>query len=384
MHIVWMLTEEGRAAHAAGRPFTLASNRYRVALPAQELAALGHRLTLAGLGDTADSLAAALDTARGADVVVFAKNHVAPGAVLRLAQALAAAGVPRIVDVCDDVFEADFEHAAHYRSLLGAASSVTVSCAQLAATVRAQSGVPVTVIEDPFEGPRGEPRWTAKSKLAALWFGGTGNLPSLMQEVDGLPHRVRGYALELTVLTGAVPGIEAAFKQYNARFRGRVALRYQAWSPAAHWAALAACDLVLIPVDRSVRYFRAKGPNRLVEALRAGRMVFAHPIPSYEPFASTAWLGESLADGIAWHWITNRPYSNASAPGRRPSPRAMRRRSWPGTGKRRCGRRPAPELTAGRPFFDNPGARVAAVRRVSPLQPGTLDDRGARLRRPLV
>jgi hypothetical protein len=300
MHIVWMLTEEGEAAHAAGAPFTLASNRYRVALPARELAARGHRVTLCGLGAGEASLEAARATAAQADVAIFAKNHATPAAVLRLARALGAAGVPRVVDLCDDVFEADHEHAGHYRALLAECEAVTVSCEALAGLARPLTRAPVAVVEDPFEGPVGAPRWVAKQRLDALWFGGLGNLPSLMQEVDTLPSRVNGYSLALTVLTGPVPGMEAAFKQYNARYRGRVSLRHAAWSLAGNWSALAACDLVILPVDRRVRFYRGKGPNRVVEALRAGRMVFAHPIPSYADFAPWAWLGDDLAEGIAW------------------------------------------------------------------------------------
>ena len=300
MHIVWMLTEEGYAAHAAGAGFTLASNRYRVALPMIELVARQHRVSLCGLGPGEASVEDAIALGRGADVVVFAKNHAAPAAVQRVATELRRARVPIVIDICDDCFENDHPYAAHYRGLLAAADGVTASCAALADRVSPCTSALVTVIEDPFEGPRGEPRWASKPRMNALWFGGVGNLPSLMKEVDELPRKVCGYALDMTVLTGPVPGIESAFKQYNARHRSRITLRHVPWSLSGNWTALAACDLVLIPVARDVRYFLAKGPNRIVEALWAGRMVFAHPIRSYEAFGAWAWVGDDLASGIAW------------------------------------------------------------------------------------
>jgi hypothetical protein len=43
-----------------------------------------------------------------------------------------------------------------------------------------------------------------------------------------------------------------------------------------------------------------KSPNRVVEPLRAGRFVVAYPLPSYVELSDYVWLGEIIADGVAW------------------------------------------------------------------------------------
>ena len=65
------------------------------------------------------------------------------------------------------------------------------------------------------------------------------------------------------------------------------------WSPAQMAAELARTDMVVVPSSQEPA-FRTRSPNRIITALWAGRYVVAHPLPSYEPFAPFAGLGEEL------------------------------------------------------------------------------------------
>jgi hypothetical protein len=60
------------------------------------------------------------------------------------------------------------------------------------------------------------------------------------------------------------------------------------------------CDLVLIPGDPADPLKSGVSSNRVAEALRAGRLPVASPLPSYLPLGECAWLGDDLVAGIAW------------------------------------------------------------------------------------
>jgi glycosyltransferase involved in cell wall biosynthesis len=156
------------------------------------------------------------------------------------------------------------------------------------------------VIADPYEGPGGGPRWSpAARQIKALWFGNTGNMQSLIREVETLPAKISGYKVDLLVLTREFPGIDEAFRRFNEQHGATLTLRFREWSLERNWAELDDCDLVVLPVNHRERFYLAKGPNRLIEALWAGRFAVANSIPSYDEFSSWAWIGD-IAEGMAW------------------------------------------------------------------------------------
>jgi hypothetical protein len=57
---------------------------------------------------------------------------------------------------------------------------------------------------------------------------------------------------------------------------------------------------VLLPQDHRSDWARVKSHNRLVSAIRGGRLALASPIPSYQELAAYAWVDEDLAAGVRW------------------------------------------------------------------------------------
>lgn len=235
------------------------------------------------------------------DIAIFAKNHTEQNEVVALLDAARTRGIPTIVDTCDDYFAADNPLAPYYRALIERANTVTTSSIQLAQYIEEATGTRAHVVRDPYEGPQGIPRWSPKSATVnALWFGTPWNLEALLQEVLRLAPALDRFKLEIVTLTGECPGLEEAFRRLNAQNIGRLTLRFKEWSLEKNWSELRECDLVVIPVDQQKRFFLAKGPNRLIEALWAGRFAVVNPLPAYQEFKAFAWIGESISDGIAW------------------------------------------------------------------------------------
>jgi hypothetical protein len=293
MHIRWILSAEG----VTGPVLPWASYRYRAKIPMRALAARGHACDVHALR-RGESVEAAIG---GADVLVFAKNHTEPDEVVALLELARTRGVATVVDTCDDYFSADNPYEPYYRRLVTLATLVTTSSFQLAGAIEDAVDVEAHVVRDPYEGERGEPRWNADpAGVRALWFGTPQNLHGLLDEAAELPQRISGYRLEIDVLTRETRGLPEAIDALNAAAPGKLALRFCEWSLQTNWDMLRECDLGFIPIRRTERFFRAKGPNRLIETLWAGRFAVTNSIPAYEEFRRWAWIGDDLGAGIAW------------------------------------------------------------------------------------
>lgn len=298
MRIAWILSAAGATGDATNLHSTLASYRYRAAIPMTALRARGHTCTWHGLraGEAIDARHPAL---READVVVFGKNHGEQAEVVGLLEHARSAGVATVVDMCDDYFGTGQRHEPYYRTLAKLAHAVTASSERLADAIEQATGIEAAIVRDPYEGPPGAPRWAPDVRnVKAVWFGTPFNLEALLAEAFELPGKIRDYTLHVDVLTSVSEGLEDAFQKLNARSGGKLTLAFREWSLERNWAALADADLALLPVKQE-RFFLAKGANRLVETLRAGRFAIAHALPAYAEFKPWTWTGD-LAEGIEW------------------------------------------------------------------------------------
>jgi len=282
MRIVWVSFAPLRKT-PAGLTSDVASVRYRITLPAQAIR--DSKVTYVGPGANRRTL---LERFAGADTVVFGKLFDAAMAqpALELAAALRKRGIKVIVDYSDD-------HFLHpvlgpvYRALAAAADAVVASTPGLAEVLRAHTPMPVSVVTDPVEGERGEPRaGIARPPPRLLWFGHPLNLDTLPFGLAQLAERRLHFAL--TVLTAPGAGAEA------------LGHRFRPWSTAALFEELRECDAVIIPSNPHDPRKAVKSPNRFTEALWAGRFVVAHPLPAYEPLGAYGWVGEDLGEGLAW------------------------------------------------------------------------------------
>ncbi len=297
MKVIWIAsraelteTSEGARSHVAGV-------RYRAIIPARELAARGHRAAVVGLDATCvDSVHGQIDDS---DVVVFRRNYEAPQLIEQLLEASVARGANTVFDLSDDRLHGHV--GPHLRRMIELAGTVVTTSAALQQKVKQESGKEAVVISDPFEGSRGQARWSpGGGRLKALWFGHPVNLDSLTQSLPVLLQAGKKTPMDLRIVTQRVEGIERECKDFNARHRHHLALRFAAWSGQETWNSLAATDFVVIPSLGDHPRFLAKSPNRIIESLWAGRFVVAHPIPSYMEFSDWAWIGADIAEGIAW------------------------------------------------------------------------------------
>lgn len=297
MKVVWVTPKSDLPPGSNGWSSKIASVRYRAIIPARELSARGHQARVLGLDRVSfDSIRDQISTA---DKVVFRKNYFEPECAERMLQEMRARGVKTLFDLSDD--RLDEWHGSHLQRMIDQVDTVVTASPLLQQIVRQHASKDSFVIGDPFEGPQGEAQGPAPGpRLKALWFGHPTNLESLYQALPVLLEAGKRKPIDLCILTERVDGIERACKDSNSKNRHALSLRFAEWSLAQTWKSLAETDFVIIPSVPDNRRLLAKSTNRMVESLWAGRFVVAHPVPSYMEFKDWAWIGEDLAEGIAW------------------------------------------------------------------------------------
>ena len=272
----------------SGPTSDLASARYRVILPAQQLARLGHAVQLAVLpaGGWPDAILEA-----PCDVVVISKSFHADNE--KLAESMKRRGVRVAVDFCDDHFE-DARLGPHYRRLAALADIVMASSEAMADAVRRHTGREAVVVTDPVEGRRGEPRFEPRfPRLRLAWFGHPSNLPALAANAHELHALAARHPVHLTVVTQVSAEVQGLLSSVASLGHDRLRIELVPWTQEATWDALARCDAAWVPLDPASAK-AAKSPNRLLEAAWAGRFVIAGALPAYAPWSDVVAVGEAL------------------------------------------------------------------------------------------
>ena len=177
-------------------------------------------------------------------------------------------------DVCDDHFDTDRRD--YYLKMCLMAHHVTCSSPVLAARILKETGIKAKVISDPVEYERKPP--AVRGPLNVLWYGHHSN----MQALYDIGSRMKGYR---------VRGISSdVIKEPWVR----------KWSHPAMQYGLEWCDAVIIPIGtptESQPAKEAKSPNRMTEAINAGRFVIANDMPAYRDFGM--YLGD-IVEGLEW------------------------------------------------------------------------------------
>ncbi len=269
--------------HAGKVTSSMASVRYRMLVPAAAMADCDCKVMHLAPGANRRTLT---ERFRGVDAVVLGKllgGEREAALALELVASLKETGIAVLADYSDDHFSSAARGEA-YRALASAVDRVVASTPGLADVIAQHTSAPVSVVTDPVEGERGEPRAAAATPLRLLWFGHPSNLDTLQYALPQL----QGLPVSVTLMTASGAGAE----QLSARFRP--------WSTQAVFDELRQCDAVFIPSNPYDPRKAVKSPNRFTESAWAGRFVLAHPLPAYQELADFGWVGEDLGEGLRW------------------------------------------------------------------------------------
>lgn len=215
---------------------------------------------------------------------------------------------PIVADLSDDLAAAaemfQVSWLAEFQQRLARSCPLSVPCAALRDRVAGDAAHGVTVIEDPYErSPAAPARFAPGETLRLAWYGVFGNVlrPLVEGRFADIARRLAPRPVEIAFITNA--GHANLVNDMAAHLRGihpGCRLRMIPWSTETVAREVSAADLVVLPQDTGGEWGSVKSHNRLVEALRGGRLAIVSPIPSYRELADWAWVGEDLSEGVAW------------------------------------------------------------------------------------
>jgi hypothetical protein len=261
-----------------------ASMRYRILIPMKGLADLGHEVELIEHLPTET------------DAMIFGK-HFNMSRDRELAFAAKTAGLKVIFDICDNHYHTRYE--GYYREMTNLADTVTCNTPVMQSVILKETGVKSKVIDDPYEFEKKEPVFNFDGRcLKILWYGHSTNLntlPALLTALDNLD-----IPSTLTVLSNKRVKITEPME--------KVSFQCEPWSMNNMREYLEWADIVAVPTILSDQTKQTKSHNRVTEAIMSGKMVVAHPLPSYNRYSSYVWVGNDLTKGI--NWCMNDPQSN--------------------------------------------------------------------------
>lgn len=295
----------------------LASTRYRGFIPAGQLEKEGHSAAVMALMELFRP-----DYDTRLDLLVL---HQPKHDILMLAnvikvlfdrlEAIRGQGGRIVVDVSDFKLSADVldamakafgrDKAQTYRTILEAVfarcDAVTAPTEALAAQMRDVLGGtrPVFVVEDVVEVARQPARFTPGQELQLLWFGFlSAHVAALRRLVhEDLPKIRQHRPATLKLVCEALPSADSA-RIFGGAEPASCGVACEQWSVSVLEAALAGCDLVVLPFDADHASSKGKSNNRALQALAAGRYVVAHPIDSYRMLGDVIGLDTSIATAV--------------------------------------------------------------------------------------
>jgi len=211
--------------------------------------------------------------------------------LISLAQASRKKGIKVCFHICDWHFDNPV-----YKTLTELADLVIVQTRYIAAAVEQHFGKVPAIIEEPFEGPRGKPRFKPRKKLKFVWYGHSANLDTLsegLRQLQSLKH-----LFKLTIVTN---NVDLGVEYFNAATKPDYLIERNitSFSLETQWREISGADIVLIPsfnrVDKQV-----KGHNRLVQSIQSGRLAITYPSPQYQELADYCYCCKDMTEGVLW------------------------------------------------------------------------------------
>jgi len=212
------------------------------------------------------------------------------GGFVALAQAAKARGIPVLAAMCDAHFDNPINIA-----LARIVDRIIVPNRTMGDEIRTHFGVEPTLIEDPYEGPRGAARFAPADTLRLLWFGHSANHDTIAPGIIQIGSFARRN-VHLSILTNDPQNIPHLLARLP-RMKARIEVAAEDWSLARQYALLDATDAVLLPSQPRLDK-RVRGHNRLVQTLHAGRLALAYPLPAYRELADFCVCTRDLGAGL--------------------------------------------------------------------------------------
>jgi hypothetical protein len=270
-------------------PESMSSYRYNAFIPAAQL---GGQVLLYDRGAPDAFLDQyALDAVIICKPVILTTEARNKHPLVDLALACKKRRIPVCFHICDWHFDIPV-----YKMLTDISDLVVVQTRPIADAVREFFGRVPAIIEEPFEGPRGQARLKPRKTLNLIWYGHASNLDTLAVGLQQL-HRL-SVVFKLTIVTNELDSARLVFDSV-AKPPFLVERAIVPFTLERQWKEIAAADMVIIP-GFFAKEKNVKGHNRLIQSIHSGRLAVVFPLPQYQELSDYCVCQEDIAEGIGW------------------------------------------------------------------------------------
>jgi len=228
-----------------------------------------------------------LNKATRDDIVVLAKDSsISEG------QFLLDKNIKFVFDICDNKWSTKKKKLNDtYNFLCEKANLVVTSTPTLANIIFRKTGKKAYVITDPFERERKEPNLKIITNDTIIKFAyyGAGknfeyiNWSELVRSLKNVHEKI-----EIHCVIGKM---ESHIGKIMQLIEQKVLIPYQ-WSYELQDTIVDQCDFVILPIVSRNENILAKSPNRLIDGIQRGKLVFTNTgVNSYEPFRNYTYFG---------------------------------------------------------------------------------------------
>jgi len=239
--------------------------------------------------------------------VTFAQNILL--ANLAAISILKSQSVPILVNYSDNLAASrNSTVGSLYRSLLWHADAVVYPCQAMQQLgkpwLTPDNPAPGWIIEDPWQ-VEAHPYRPLKpdEPCRIIWFGHSSNAPYLLKELSKLLQSCNTHvSYELTILSDSGTQKKVKQKIQKLTYRKPWTFRCILWDkysqPKQLIQELTRAHIAIIPSDIRDTRKLAASHNRAVDAIQAGCMVIASPLPSYKELKKLLLLSEDFGESI--------------------------------------------------------------------------------------
>ena len=237
----------------------------------------------------------------------FAQNILL--ANLAATSILQSRSIPILVNYSDNLASpSNSAIASLYRSLLWNADAVIYPCQAMQQLgkpwLNPSNPAQEWIIEDPWQVEEQPYRLLKPDEpCRIIWFGHSSNLQYLLRELPKLLAACNAHSnFELTILSDSGTQTTVQKQIQKLPCQTQWTLRCIPWDnksqPSQLAQELSRAHIAIIPSDTQDRRKLAASHNRAVDAIQAGCMVIASPIPSYKELQKLLLLSDDFANAI--------------------------------------------------------------------------------------
>lgn len=197
-----------------------------------------------------------------------------------------------VFDICDDKFKREGET---WEYACKNATRVVTTTPELAKQIKNITGIDSIIIDDPTEREREEPKFNPNKIVKMAHYGAGKSFQR--QEWDKIVNNLPNVEFHITI---------GKYEKYSKAYAKYKQMKFYEWSYEKQGEVVRESDITIIPIRPYSSNVLFKSPNRIIDAIQQGRLVFTNPgVASYEPLRDFVIMRDDSNFGESLKWALN-------------------------------------------------------------------------------